>query len=180
MTAMVLQLQTVLCIVQNDLDCARTALESFGKAVDMAAARGFSIPEWHRLQHLLSATIAAHSGESADVLAQQVVIATRGQPRTGWVGKGIYYEDAEAFVLLGKHELALQALEEALLLDGGFLPRDSFMTPADRGVVLSDLDGVPGFEDWKTRFQTRRDAMREKILAMEAAGEIPTAPPIVE
>jgi tetratricopeptide (TPR) repeat protein len=176
MATVVLQAKTVLCIIQNDLDCARTAVESFGKAVDMAAAKGFSLPEWHRLQHLLSATVAARSGGSADDLAQQVVIATRGQPRSGWVGKGIYYEDAEAFVLLGKTELALQALEEALLADGGFLPLDSFMTPADRGLVLSDLDGVPGFEDWKTRFRARRDAMRERMIAMEAAGEIPTPP----
>jgi TolB-like protein/tetratricopeptide (TPR) repeat protein len=176
MAIVVLRQKTKLCIVQNDLDCARIALESFGKAVDMAAARGFSIPEWHRLQHLLSATIAARSGESADVLAQQVVIATRGQPRAGWIGSGIYYEDAEAFVLLGKQELALQALEEALLPDGGFLPRDSFLTPADRGVVLSGLDGVPGFEDWKTRFRARREAMRETMLTMEAAGEIPVPP----
>ena len=171
-----LQTKAVLCLIQNDLDCARTSAESFGKALDMAAARGFSLLEWHRLQQLLSATVAARSGGSMEDPAQQVVIATRGEPRTGWVGRGVYYEDAEAFVLLGKPELALQALEETFLADGGFLARDSFLTPADRGVVLSDMDGMPEFEDWKTRFRDRRDTMRDKMIEMEAAGEIPAPP----
>jgi hypothetical protein len=48
--------------------------------------------------------------------------------------------------------------------------------PADRGLVLSALDGNPDFEDWKTRFRERRAAMRERLLEMEAAGEIPMPP----
>jgi TolB-like protein len=175
MAGVVLQLETVLCIIQNDLDCARTTVEALSKALDMAEARGFSASRWRILQQLLSATVEARNGGSADVLAHQVVDGTRGWPRTGWSGMDeINYMDAEAFVLLGKVELALQALEEMLLADGGFMPLDSFMTPADRGVVLSGLDGEPGYEDWKTRFRARREAMRERMIAMEAAGEIPT------
>lgn len=104
-----------------------------------------------------------------------MIDATRDLPRASW-GEDIYYKDAEAFVLLDNKEAALRALEESLLPDGGFLAVDSFFTPADRGVVLSQLDGDAGYEQWKARYRARRETMRETMVAMELAGEIPAPP----
>ena len=171
----VFEMRSRLCIAENDLACGRQATAAFGDALDAAEARGLSLPAPRTSQRLMAATVAALSGESPDALAQQVIDATRGLPRASW-GEDIYYKDAEAFVLMGNAGAATQALDETLLPDGGFLPLDSFLTSADRGIVLSRLDGEPGFEDWKTRFRKRRDAMREKMVAMESAGKIPAPP----
>jgi hypothetical protein len=133
--------------------------------------------EWQINHRLFEAVFSERTGTSPSAAAQAVIDGTRPLPRSAWgIGDGTYYMDAEAFVLLGKPALAMQALEEILLKDGGFIPFDSFSLPADRGLVLSALDGNPDFEDWKTRFRERRAAMRERLLEMEAAGEIPMPP----
>ncbi len=165
-----------LCLWMNDLECAREAIMGLGQALDQAASRGMMLAQWRVIQQLLSATVAARMGASPQEQAQEVIDATRVMPRTAWFGDGAYYSDAEALVLLGETDLALAALEETLLPDGGFLPLDSFSAPADRGVVLSELDGDPDFEDWKGQFRERREALRQRMIEMEASGEIPAPP----
>ena len=64
-------------------------------------------------------------------------------------------------------------LEEGLLPEGGFLRFDTFGLFLDEGFVLSALDGDPRFEDFKARWRARREAARETMVSMEAAGEIP-------
>jgi TolB-like protein/Flp pilus assembly protein TadD len=172
--ALVLEMRSRICIAENDMKCARAATTALADALDLTESRGLAVPGWRTLQRLLSAAVASRSGESPVALAQQVIDATRNIPRASW-GEDIYYKDAEAFVLLGQKRPALQALEQTLLPDGGFLALDSFLYPADRGVLLSQLDGDPDYEDWKARFRERRTAMREKMVAMELAGEIPRA-----
>lgn len=126
-------------------------------------------------QDLLGAAIAAHTGTDAGPLAQAVLEGVRELPRTSWVGPRIEFRDAEAYVLLGDAGGALEALEATLLPDGGIVPHDSFRTFADEGFVLSRLDGEPRYEDWKARFRARRAALLERMIRMEAAGEIPRA-----
>ena len=84
--------------------------------------------------------------------------------------------DVEAYVLLDNYEVAVRTLEETLLPGGGILPLDTLGLPAERGFILSRMNGYPGFEDWKSRFLARREAMRERMVKLEAAGDIPAPP----
>ena len=124
----------------------------------------------------LPPSVAPPRGESPEEAAQYVIDATRSMPRTSWFGDSKHYTDAEAYVLLGKQPFAVAALEETLLPEGGFMPLDAFLTPADRGVLLSRLDGDPQFEDWRERFRERRAAARERLIEMEESEEIPAPP----
>lgn len=169
------ELEAVLCVLDDDFECAATALE---RAAEITAAEGAAGEATHsaRLQQdLLGAAIAAHTGNDAGPLARAVLEDLRELPRTSWGGPRIEFRDAEAYVLLGDIGGALEALEATLLPDGGIVPYDSFRTLADEGFVLSRLDGEPRYEDWKARFRARRAALRDRMIRMEAAGEIPRA-----
>lgn len=173
---MALGAEARLCLRMNDLECAAAAVTGLEHALDQATARGMMTTWWRGSQQLLSATVDTRTGGSPNAEAQAIVEATRTMPRTSWYGDGIFYSDAEAYVLLGETGLALTALEEALLPEGGYIPFDSFGVPADQGLVLSEMDGNPRFEDWKKRFGERREAMRKKMIEMEEAGEFPAPP----
>jgi hypothetical protein len=160
----------------SDLECAGTAITGLDRALEASAARGRMLEEWRVSYKLLVATLASERGESPDEAAQYVVDATRPMPRMSWFGDSKHYTDAEAFVLLGKQEFAVAALEETLLPEGGFIPLDAFLTPADRGFVLSRLDGNAQFGDWRRRFRERREAARERLIEMEEFDEIPAPP----
>jgi TolB-like protein len=165
-----------LCIVEADYGCAYSAAIGFGQSLDQFEARGRAWPVARATQQLFLAVVAARTREIPDEPAQAVIEITSTLPRAGMSGQGSYYMDAEAFVLQGKETLALHALEESLLDDQGFVPWDSFRRLPDDGIVLSELDGNPQFEDWKTRFRERREAARAKMVEMEELGEIPAPP----
>ncbi|UCC14419.1 MAG: tetratricopeptide repeat protein, partial [Gammaproteobacteria bacterium] len=165
-----------LCIVEADYGCAYSAAIGFGQSLDQFEARGRAWPVARATQQLFLAVVAARTRETPDEPAQAVIEITSTLPRAGMSGQGSYYMDAEAFVLQGKDTLALHALEESLLGDQGFVPWDSFRRLPDDGIVLSELDGNPQFEDWKTRFRERREAARANMVEMEELGEIPAPP----
>ena len=165
-----------LCVLKNNLECAQAAVAGFGQALDQAVSQGLPMREWYASQQLLTAIIEARLGESPTQSAQAVIDTTTTMPRTAWMRGATNYMDAEAYLLLGDAQLAIEALEESFLSHDGFIPWDTFSIAADKGIILSQLDGDPRFEDWKTRLRARRTAARERMLAMEAAGEIPSPP----
>ena len=165
-----------LCILIADHACAYSAAVGWGQSLDRFEARGSAWPPSRAAQQLFLAVVAARTGEHPDEPAQAVIEITSTLPRAGMGGQGSYYKDAEAFILQGKEALALDALEDSLLGDQGFVPWDSFRRLADDGIVLSELDGNPQFEDWKTRFRERRETARAKMVEMEELGEIPAPP----
>ena len=171
-----LDFEARLCLAMSDLECAGAAVRGLGQALEASAVRGRMSEEWRVSYQMLAATLASERGESPDEAAQYVIDATRPMPRAAWFGDSKRYTDAEAFVLLGKREFAVAALEETLLPEGGFMPLDAFLTPADIGLILSRLEGDPQFEDWRKRFRERREAARERLLEMEEFEEIPAPP----
>jgi hypothetical protein len=176
MRGLSLSIESKLCIVKADYECAYSAATGLGQALDQLATGGRVMPAARAQQQLDLAVVAERTGESPQAPAQSVIDATSTMPRMAWPVDGADYMDAEAFTLLGKTELALHALEESLVEDGGFIPWDTYWVYPDKGVILSELDGAPQFEDWKRRFRERREAARKRMVEMEDSGEIPAPP----
>jgi hypothetical protein len=148
----------------------------FGQSLEDLEARGRKLRDTRALQQLFLAAAADGLGEDAGNSAQAVIGTASTLHRAAMGGSGAYYMDAEAYVILGSEALALDALQESLLGERGFVPWDSFRRLADSGLILSRLEGNPEFEAWKAKFRERRAAARAAMIEMEQFGEIPAPP----
>ena len=86
------------------------------------------------------------------------------------------YLEAGVLALLGRKPEAIAALEETLKLeDGGFISTDFMGMPPAQSLMLLPLHDEANFKDWLVRFEARKAAMREAMIAMERRGEIAVA-----
>ena len=167
--------QSRLCILQDDLTCARRSLAELDSAVALQHSRGRIVTDWQTIQYLLAAEIKARAGEAPGTSAQQSLDLSRTLERTSW-NFGRDYLDVESLVLLNRSEEAVEVLGETLLEDGGFIPWESFALPADEGVILSRLAETPGFAEWQAEFRKRRNEARAAMKELESSGIIPSPP----
>jgi hypothetical protein len=167
--------QSRLCILQDDLTCARRSLAELDSAVALQHSRGSSVTYWQTIQYLLAAEIKARAGEAPGTPAQQSLDLSRTLERTSW-NFGRDYLDVESLVLLNRPEEAVEVLGETLLEDGGFIPWESFALPADESVILSRLAETPGFAAWQAEFRKRRNEARAAMKELESSGIIPSPP----
>jgi TolB-like protein/tetratricopeptide (TPR) repeat protein len=170
------ELEARLCLLKRDYACAYRAAVGFGQSLEDLEARGRKLRDTRALQQLFLAAAADGLGEDAGNSAQAVIGTASTLHRAAMGGSGAYYMDAEAYVILGSEALALDALQESLLGERGFVPWDSFRRLADSGLILSRLEGNPEFEAWKAKFRERRAAARAAMIEMEQFGEIPAPP----
>lgn len=169
------RIQTQLCLLDGDLDCAAAAGRRAAGLIAEAEAAGRDSLLTRLHQQLVAATVADKRGADVRSEAGTLLKGLQGLPRTSWGGNQVGYMDAEASTLVNDTAGAVVALEQTLLPGGGFIPYDSFNLYAEDGLLLSRLQGDPGFQSWRERFLTRRDGIRKALIAMEAAGEIPAA-----
>ena len=168
-------MESQLCLLDDDLDCAAAAGRHAAALIEEAEAAGRDYLRTRLRQQLVAAAVERRRGADVRPEAETVLARLRGLPRTSWGGNHVGYMDAEASALLNDTAGAVAALEQTLLPGGGFIAYESFDLYADEGLLLSSLRGDPGFEAWRERFRARRDAARKALVAMEAAGEIPKA-----
>jgi TolB-like protein/tetratricopeptide (TPR) repeat protein len=165
-----------LCLLTGDYACAYRAAVALGASLDAFEARGRTFQNVRAQQQLFLAMAAKNLGEDWEESAQAVIETASTMPRTSMSGDGIYYADAEAYLLMGKEALALDALEETLVGERGFVPWDSFRRLADDGLIISRLEGNQQFDAWARQFEERRMAARSKMIEMEEFGDIPAPP----
>ncbi len=169
-------IQFALCYLAGNLSCMRNSVSTIQQAWVATTDEPDIFPRNKARQQLMVAFVAAQQEESPEASAREVIAVTEGLPRASCCLDAKLYMDVEAYVLLDNYEVAVRTLEETLLPGGGILPLDTLGLPAERGFILSRMNGYPGFEDWKSRFLARREAMRERMVKLEAAGDIPAPP----
>jgi TolB-like protein/tetratricopeptide (TPR) repeat protein len=163
----------ILCVLAEDFACADAALDRAEALIEEDLADGRDLVGSRMDMALARAVLEHKRGNDAAPFARRVLDLGEGLRRSSRFDTSLGTRDAEAFVLLGDADSARRALADGLLTGGGYVRYDTFGLPLDGGLVLSELDGDPRFEDFKAQWRARREAARERLIAMEAAGEIP-------
>ena len=93
-----------------------------------------------------------------------------------WAG----YLRVMLYSLLDDDDAAVAELVKTLEFeDNGFLYRDIFRIPPDLNPLIVRLQNSPGYDEWMTAFEGRRESARGQLFQMERDGEILSAADVV-
>jgi TolB-like protein/Tfp pilus assembly protein PilF len=170
-----------ICMQMEDRDCAARKFAEVSEFMDRMMANGIRPAALYLAQRdLVQGLVSYPDAATAERVLTQMEQTLATWPILMQGGRDLKtrrYLRATALALLGRHEEALAELDMIREIpDGGFFAYDMTNQPPERSLLFAPLRETPGFEDWFREFESRRSAMREKMIAMEAAGEI-MAPP---
>jgi len=173
--------QIMLCMIIEDDACileAINGMNTFAKAYKERTGRpldyvDYALDIFNGLSNLPNAETAVSALENAERrLFDWPVLFAGGQEYDRR-----RYMRASALTVLGRFEDAVAELNLTLdIADGGLVETDILGLHPENSLLLEPLRDHPGYDDWLNKFTARRTAMREKMIDMEAAGEIARAP----
>ena len=165
------RVQAVACIGLGRTECAEQQLRAYGDWIEAMRARGAAWVGWTAARDLLGML----AGEAAGAAAARPMLEgleAQFQEEAAFFERKSYARAGVA-ARLGDMDRAMALLEEALSAPGGGIySHDLLGYPVEVSPLLGPLRGAPGFEDWLQRFRTHREALRERMVRMEAASEI--------
>jgi TolB-like protein/Flp pilus assembly protein TadD len=160
------------CLSLGRTECARREIARWRDLMAENALRGESYPESGAISGLFELLVREREGEAPPETADlERMLAVFEQSR--WFRYGSYYVKAGLLARLGRDEEAFKRLEGAIEGPGGAVQNlDLFGATPEVSLLLDPLRSAPGFDDWLVRYAARRDAMRARMVELEARGEI--------
>ncbi|MDH3820491.1 MAG: tetratricopeptide repeat protein [Gammaproteobacteria bacterium] len=171
----------VLCLFLEDQECAEEnvrMLEEHWR--EEAAEEGEISPRRLVSRSLIRAAVLDPASRATDAGISSSIEMMRDWPFLESAGVRLptkEYRMAIALTLRGDHAEAVDELTASLdLPDGGILAADFFDFPPEQSIFLKDLRDRSDFAEWFRKFEARRLAMREDMIALETNGEIARPP----
>jgi TolB-like protein/Tfp pilus assembly protein PilF len=170
-----------ICMALGDNDCAVKRLEEMLRFLAGLEARSErTMPGIRALLDLHSGMLRYPDEAAAQGSLQKAAATFAGFSLFAAGGTDIdsrRYYLAEVRALQGLADEAVAELLSTLdTADGGFVSLASVRLRPGLSPILSGLSDQPGYEEWLAEFTARRTAMRERMIEMEAAGEIARTP----
>jgi TolB-like protein/Tfp pilus assembly protein PilF len=171
----------MLCMAQGDRECAVKHLASMIQFLNAIEQRsGQALPGVAAIFDFYSGWLQYPNEDAARMSLQQ---ANEQLAQLALLSSGGFDVDSHRYFLAeiaavqGNLEKAVAALQRTLdVADGGFVKLASGDLYPENHPILNGLREQPGYDEWLAEFTARRTAMREKMIALEAAGEIVRAP----
>lgn len=170
-----------LCLFLDDKACSAQQLNMLEELMTAMAGRGMEMPG---LVELLVALFKA-ALEVPDTRTSEAHLAALAESTRDWTLLSTGSQDLEfrslframALAQLGRPADALAELHSTLdIADGGFDATTISGVSPESAYFFGPLRGLPEFDEWFARLDARRQAMRERMIRMETAGEIIRGP----
>jgi TolB-like protein/Tfp pilus assembly protein PilF len=176
-----LKFSGVLCLISENRDCLVSTSDQLELMNDQLESMGLGFLMRSSINVTLFRAASTDDPETfEDDLRRHLADVSSWPATPSSQGRFIYlgYLRPLIHTALGEKDEAVSALEETLTLpDGGIIGSDITGLPPDRSPLLSDLTDLPGFQVWLSRFDAKRNVMRQRMIQMENEGTAARALP---
>ena len=164
------------CHLQNDIECFDAAVSSLEALIAQLEGAGYGESSRRQVVLALAKSLRADPDSEQETNLRSMLSEIKGWPITYQGGRGVKqsgYLPALLHARLGEPALAIAALNTVFRIDdGGVMTDDEIGMPIERSIFLESLHDEEGYRQWLDDFTARREAMRQKMIQMESAGDI--------
>lgn len=170
-----------LCMISDDRSCAIENLKDVEQfMIDFETRSDRTMPGYQAVLNYYRGRLRYPDDATVNLALEKAASAFRN---FSLLSSGSFDVDsrryylAEILTMQGDKAAAVAELHRTLeLADGGFISLAPGRRSPENSEILVELRDEPGYDDWLKELTSRRSAMRERMVEMEAAGEIVPAP----